>query len=298
MRFSIIVPYRNREAWLPCALAALAHQKYKDFELLLVDNGSTDTSRAICEGFAEAHATDGFRIRLLEQPEEGACRARNLGLREATSDFVLFFDSDDEISPLFLNDVDELLCQKPDLDIVAARTRLCLPDGTLVTRRVVRTNNPSDQILCSMLTTQGMLVRTNFLREAGGWNEDLPKWNDWELGLRLLLKSPRMVWLPRTYHTLHQHENSLTGHSWAATYDALRPALVAVRTLIDGDSRCQRALACREAVVAAELVLEGRHAEGSELLAEATKLSRYASWVYTYRLHGGRGSWRLARLFP
>ncbi|MBR1652760.1 MAG: glycosyltransferase family 2 protein [Alloprevotella sp.] len=297
MRFSIVVPYRNRQAWLPRALRALSEQRHQDFELLLVDNGSSDASRAICEAFAEEYAAAKFSIRLLSEPEAGACRARNLGLREVTSDFVLFFDSDDEISPDFLFDADDLLKTQPDLDIVCARTRLCLTNGKLVTRGVVKTNDPADQILCSMLTTQGMIVRTSFLRKPGGWDEHLPKWNDWELGLRLLLQKPRIFWLPKAYHKLHQHAESLTGRSWASTYDALRPALKAARSLIGEDRRLLRALACRQAVVAAELHLEGKKDAARELLQDSLSLTSAAHWIYLYRCMGGRGAWRIYRIF-
>lgn len=297
MRFSIVVPYRNREKWLPRSLQALAAQQHQDFELFLIDNGSTDASRSVCEAFGKEYADATFGIRLLEELGEGACKARNNGLREVSTDFVLFFDSDDEISPDFLSDANAILTQHPELDMLCARTRLCFPDGGLVTRNVVESNKPADQILCAMLTTQSMVIRSSFLRKVGGWNENLPKWNDWELGVRLLMQKPRMAWLPKAYHKLHQHADSLTGTSWADTYDALIPALQAVRRLAADDKTMLRALACREAVVAAELHLAGRKAEACELRHEASRLSRSARFFFHYRRMGGRGAWRICRFF-
>ena len=151
MRFSIVIPYRNRASWLSRTLESIANQTFMDFELLLVDNGSTDVSSALCRDFAMMHADSPFSVRLLTEPVEGASRARNLGLREAKADYVYFFDSDDEISPMFLTEADELLKHRPDLQLVCGRTVLCWPDGKREVRKVVESSNARDQILCSML---------------------------------------------------------------------------------------------------------------------------------------------------
>lgn len=298
MRFSIIIPYRNRAAWLSRTLESVANQELQDFELLLVDNGSTDNSSSMCRDFATMHADSEFKVRLLEEPREGASRARNLGLREATARYIFFFDSDDEISPTFLSEADALLRRKPDLQMICARTTLSWPDGTKEGRKVPQSSSPRDQILCSMLTTQGMIIERELLQSIGGWNEELPKWNDWELGLRLLMQKPRIEWLEKgTYHLIHQHSESLTGLSWAATYESLRPALEAVRKLAKTSKSLQRALACREAVIAAELSIAGRKDEADALLEEAQTLCSSIAWCYVYRRMGGRGTWRLFRFF-
>ena len=296
MRFSIIIPYRNRAAWLSRTLESVSNQKFRDFELLLVDNGSTDNSASMCRDFATMHADSEFKVRLLEEPREGASVARNLGLREASSRYVFFFDSDDEISPTFLVEADNLLKRKPDLQLICARTTLCWPDGTKEARKVPQNSNPRDQILCSMLTTQGMVIERELMQSIGGWNEELPKWNDWELGLRLLMQKPRLEWLENgPYHHIHQHSESLTGLSWAATYESLRPALNAVRQLAEESQSLKNALACREAVIAAELSIAGRKQEADALLAEAQTLCSSIAWCYAYRRIGGRGTWRLFR---
>lgn len=298
MRFSIVIPYRNRASWLSRTLESIANQTFMDFELLLVDNGSTDVSSALCRDFAMMHADSPFSVRLLTEPVEGASRARNLGLREAKADYVYFFDSDDEISPMFLTEADELLKHRPDLQLVCGRTVLCWPDGKREVRKVVESSNARDQILCSMLTTQGMIIERNFLVNIGGWNESLPKWNDWELGVRILMRTPKMAWLKGgPYHHIHQHSESLTGLSWAATYESLRPSLEAVRQLASESKSLRRALACREAVIAAELSIAGRNAEADALLVEAQELCSTITWCYAYRRLGGRGTWRLFRFF-
>ena len=68
-----------------------------------------------------------------------------------------------------------------------------------------------------MLSTQSVVWRTAFLREIGGWNESVLVWNDWELGLRALLATPRMLILPQEgYHQILQHAQSITGETFSS----------------------------------------------------------------------------------
>ena len=88
---SIILPVYNEERYLQKTLSALCTQTFRDFELLAVDDGSTDESRRILERFAAADA----RITVLAQHHGGVSRARNLALEAATGKWVWFVDSDD-----------------------------------------------------------------------------------------------------------------------------------------------------------------------------------------------------------
>ena len=88
---SIILPVYNEEKHLQKTLSTLCTQTFRDFELLAVDDGSTDESRRILERFAAADA----RITVLAQHHGGVSRARNLALEAATGKWVWFVDSDD-----------------------------------------------------------------------------------------------------------------------------------------------------------------------------------------------------------
>ena len=98
MLFSLIVPVYNVAPYLREALDSVVNQTYKDLEIFIVDDGSTDGSASICEEYA---ASD-YRIELVHQPNKGLSGARNTGLRIATGDFVSFVDSDDSVSPVFV----------------------------------------------------------------------------------------------------------------------------------------------------------------------------------------------------
>jgi CDP-glycerol glycerophosphotransferase len=94
-RLSVVVPVYDAEAYLHEALESVARQTLRDFEVIMVDDGSADQSTRIAEAFA---ARDG-RFRLLHQDHQGQGPARNLGIQHATGDYLAFFDADDLLPP-------------------------------------------------------------------------------------------------------------------------------------------------------------------------------------------------------
>jgi len=92
---SIVLPVYNAEAWLPCCLDSLRRQTLADFELLAVDDGSTDGSARILDEQAAADR----RMRVIKQENRGAGVARNRGLEGAAGKYVLFLDADDFFEP-------------------------------------------------------------------------------------------------------------------------------------------------------------------------------------------------------
>ncbi len=92
---SIIIPVYNSRRYLEECLASVLKQTYTDFEVLLVDDGSTDASAEWCAGVARSDS----RIRFLSQPHQGASAARNTALAAANGEHVLFLDSDDTLHP-------------------------------------------------------------------------------------------------------------------------------------------------------------------------------------------------------
>ena len=92
---SVIVPVYQAQEFLPLCLDSLLHQTHPLFELILVDDGSTDASGRIC---AEYAARDP-RIRVIQQKNQGVSAARNAGMEAARGDFLAFVDSDDWVEP-------------------------------------------------------------------------------------------------------------------------------------------------------------------------------------------------------
>lgn len=92
---SIIVPVCNLEQYLPACIESVLRQTYANFELILVDDGSTDESWSVCRAYESRDA----RIRVLHQENGGVSSARNLGLEHANGAYISFVDGDDYIEP-------------------------------------------------------------------------------------------------------------------------------------------------------------------------------------------------------
>ena len=90
---SVIVPIYNSSQVLHRCIDSLYNQSYKNIEIILVNDGSTDSSGKICDSYAQMDS----RIRVIHQPKRGVSSARNIGLKEASGDYILFVDSDDWI---------------------------------------------------------------------------------------------------------------------------------------------------------------------------------------------------------
>lgn len=100
-KISVIIPVYNGEAFVGQCIQSLAAQTYQDWEALVIDDGSTDRSLALCGELARA---DG-RIRVFHQENKGVSAARNHGLDLAQGEYIFFLDSDDAIHPLLLEEM-------------------------------------------------------------------------------------------------------------------------------------------------------------------------------------------------
>lgn len=111
---SIVVPVYNVETYLPACIDSLLAQEMETPEIILVNDGSTDRSGAICDAYAQKHPT----VRVLHKENEGQTATRKAGLRLATGTFVAFVDSDDWVEPTTFAPM-VALAQQHDADLVA-----------------------------------------------------------------------------------------------------------------------------------------------------------------------------------
>lgn len=112
---SVIVPVYNLEEYLEECLESIQHQTYTDIEVILVNDGSTDGSRKICERYCEKDS----RFKLINQENQGLSAARNRGVKESVGKYIVFVDSDDVVNTKMLEVL--LPFMKTDVDIVECR---------------------------------------------------------------------------------------------------------------------------------------------------------------------------------
>jgi glycosyltransferase involved in cell wall biosynthesis len=109
MKTSVVIPLYNKEKSILRAINSVLHQSEQDFELIVVNDGSSDQSAALV-----ANLSDHKKIRLINQDNAGVSAARNRGIIEAKSELIAFLDADDEWHPDFLKTILEMKSQFPD----------------------------------------------------------------------------------------------------------------------------------------------------------------------------------------
>ena len=179
---SVIIPTYNRAALVQDAVASVLAQTYRDFELLVVDDGSTD-------GTLEALAAGGGEIQVLRSPRrQGVSAARNLGITAARGEWLAFLDSDDLWLP-------EKLARQ--MAFMAAHPQLLLSqtEETWV-RRGLRVNPPRTHkkeggriffrsLERCLVSPSAVVLHRRLLEEHGGFDASLPAAEDYDLWLRL-----------------------------------------------------------------------------------------------------------------
>lgn len=133
---SVIIPVHNAEDTLDVCIQSIEMQEFKEYEIILVDDGSTDQSGIICDTRAEENET----IRVFHTENRGAAAARNFGVRQAKGEVVAFVDSDDTVSEIYLSYLWELM-QEYDSDIA-----VCSYDKVYEGNKVVEVDVGEDEV--------------------------------------------------------------------------------------------------------------------------------------------------------
>ena len=222
MDLTIVIPVYNREKIVSATLNCVAAQTYRPLNLILVDNNSTDASLQVLRDFKEANQAPDFRISVLQETTPGACAARNCGLLAAKSEWIMFFDSDDLMTPDYVEQYSKAMKADPDADIFAIR--LQLDDGKGIHQLAFVPHDIfANHIIHSMLSTQRYIARRKHFIEAGCWNRNTPTWDDWELGIRMLLSRPKIHYISDKARVTAVFQNeSITGdnfHSKHGTWE-------------------------------------------------------------------------------
>lgn len=225
MDLTIVIPVYNREKIVSATLNCVAAQTYRPLNLILVDNNSTDASLQVLREFKEANQAPDFRITVLQETTPGACAARNCGLLAAKSEWIMFFDSDDLMTPDYVEQYDKAMKADPDADIFAIR--LQLDDGKGIRQLAFVPHDIfANHIIHSMLSTQRYIARRKHFIEAGCWNRNTPTWDDWELGIRMLLSRPKIHYISDKARVTAVFQNeSITGENFHSKHGTWEHAI-------------------------------------------------------------------------
>ena len=166
--FSVIIPVYNAERYLRETLDSLTAQTAKDFEALLIDDGSKDSSPAICDEYA---ARDS-RFHAVHKPNGGVSSARNLGMAQAQGEWIIFVDADDLLTPRALEVMLTVADDETDYVVGSVEKFGDVPAEVILQLTSGRSSESMDRVLCPASWAQ--LFRRNIIADSGlAFREDL-----------------------------------------------------------------------------------------------------------------------------
>jgi glycosyltransferase involved in cell wall biosynthesis len=183
---SIVIPTYNHKRYVWQAVEAALAQTYPDCEVIVVDDGSTDSTGAMLR---ERY---GERIRYVYQENRGLPAARNAGTQAARGEFINYCDADDQLLPLKVERCMAVFRRQPGVTLVYTDCNFVQEDGRTVIPRP-HLVLPSGDVFCELLAGPlgnfvsecAPLIRRQAVLDVGGFNESLPAAEDWDLWLRL-----------------------------------------------------------------------------------------------------------------
>lgn len=279
---TVVIPVRDRAAIVADTLDSVARQRPLPAKLILVDNGSTDSTEAAMRSWAAAHASCGMEIAVISEKKAGAAAARNAGLAAADSDWVMFFDSDDIMLPGHMARAAAAIKAHPGARIIGWDVEYLPLSGKRRTLPFADTDMLYNCVLHGTMATQRYMARRELFAKAGGWDADVMAWNDIELGVRLIatLHCPAAeVAYAKGAPTARviAREASITGTSYSSRSQAYGHALARIEASLPERSRWIAAL--KRAVLAGLYGREGQRELAADMLRSATAIRGCAPWM-------------------
>ena len=206
---SVVIPVFNAEAYIPGCIACLEAQTLADFEVIFVDDGSSDHSHSLLETAAQ----NDSRFRLISAPHQNAGAARNIGLAQARGKYISFFDADDCFEPTLLKDASDLLT-RTGADIAVYHFKDLYLDGTFSFRTCYSLDKdscedgifhseafPEKALFFAGAAVWNKMYRTEMIRKNHILFDELDIYNDVTFVLRSNLAAGRIACLNQYLYT-------------------------------------------------------------------------------------------------
>jgi glycosyltransferase involved in cell wall biosynthesis len=189
--FSVIIPIYNKENFIENTLKSVFNQTFSDFEVILINDGSTDSSQEKILQFKDS------RIKYYSKENAGVSSARNYGIEKALSDYITFIDADDYWYPHFLQEISKNICLFPDLKIFSAAIEIEILKRVFPSSySIVKTDNyeivnyfdaSSKQ---SVISSSSAVFHKSVFEKTGGFDTDLKSGEDTDMWIRIGLSYP------------------------------------------------------------------------------------------------------------
>lgn len=228
MKISVVIPLFNKARHIQRAIRSVLAQTWQDFELIVVDDGSTDGSGEVVRQIGDP------RIRLIVQDNAGVSAARNRGIQEATADLVAFLDADDEWLPCFLGTVMELRVRYPEAGMYATAYRYSQGGTTWQPAFANCRTSPQGGLLddyfhAAMATppvcSSVVMIPKRILAEAGNFPMGIKRGEDLQTWAWIALRY-RVAWSPNACAIYHlSADNRACNMDWVTADMAAAPMI-------------------------------------------------------------------------
>lgn len=189
--FSIIIPLFNKENFIESTLKSVLIQSFTDFEILIVNDGSTDSSEEKAKQFADP------RIRYFLKENGGASSARNYGIEKAQSNYITFLDADDYWYPTFLQEMCEKINRFPKQKVFSAAIEIETSKKTIPAVYSIEKTNDFEIVNYfkasskeSVIWTSCAVFHKNIFEEIGNFDTEIQSGQDTDLWIRIGLVYP------------------------------------------------------------------------------------------------------------
>jgi glycosyltransferase involved in cell wall biosynthesis len=298
-KLTVVIPVYNRPELIARTMKCIVAQTYRPFNVIIVDNNSTDNTLEVVTKLAGEYSTDELNIRVLSEMAPGATAARNKGLSESRTKWTMFFDSDDIMHPTHIERAMQTAHNNPKAELIGWDVEHVNIKGV----RRIKPFEPNDieynNLFHASLATQRYMARTMLFYLLGGWNTNVPIWNDIEFGARLLAFKPNIVkaeGVPTV--TVEAQANSITGTSFGSRLDKYHFALDSIRRTLPGKYKCW--VEFKKVIIGATIVREGDK-NGKQMYRDAMS-NTSDHWhrflwriAFAYTRCGGRGIARILK---
>ncbi|MBE9004344.1 glycosyltransferase family 2 protein [Fortiea sp. LEGE XX443] len=208
---TVVIPTFNRSHLLPRAIYSILAQTFSDFELIIVDDGSTDNTAEVVKGF-----TDPRIIFLPLDKNYGGSYARNQGIKAACTELIAFLDSDDEWLPekLELQIARLQASDDPQAAVVYCLGYECVEERKKIPNLVLHEGDVFDHLLRGWLppTTSLFMVKRSALLEVGGFDESLLSFQDYDLWLSLAAANKHFLAVDKPLIIRYFHNEQIRGN--------------------------------------------------------------------------------------
>lgn len=192
MKFSVVIPIYNKEDYIARAIKSILRQTHQDFELIIVDDGSTDSGVNVVKKFEDK------RIKIIQQPNRGVSAARNKGIYLANNDYICFLDADDEWKSNFLDTINSLIKEYPNGGAYATGYELVTESLKTISPKNISGNEKKwkgivkDYFKSSfnmpLISASSVVIPKNVFKEVGDFSVSITRGEDLHMWARIALR--------------------------------------------------------------------------------------------------------------